>query len=391
MVICFDSTAEAKKALDALIETGQFQDVSEVISMALVNYHVIHRSVSTGGQFVVGSPTQSSIEHVASVRKESIRTLAQSNKSQITPASNAAAPAVPELFKLKNASIDGLKLLPMPNCSEAGLTNIPPAKWLFGQYNKFLPVKATCRALLNLLQQHSGGVPLSEALETIPDAAWELGDFLYTLDKRENHSREDLLAAAFPTTAGTGAVSRIRFANQFIGDLRQPKLTEGQPKEVKFTGFPTALKFIVCSEGKQTLLGLTTAGADFAVIPSPVLDNNQDSTTRKFSDAETEFLLTHITHFVPEETSAYLSIIDAISEGSNTPDDVDKYLCQKFHIQIAAKAQTENEITQTFLTTQRTGAISRMVDLGLVAREKTGLRVTYTITHTGKNFWRQIQ
>ena len=252
-------------------------------------------------------------------------------------------------------------------------------------------MKAACRALLNLLLKQPAGVPLSEALETISNAAWELGDYLYTQDLRAKRSREDALTAAFPTSASSGAVSRIRFANQFIGDLRQPKRSENQPKEVKFNGFPAALKFVVCSDDKEPLLRLTIAGAEFAVFQNPVLDGGQDLVPRKFSDAETDFLLAHVDRSVPEETSAYVAIADAIGEGANTPDDVDKYLCRRFHLQVAIKAEAEYEITQTFLTTQRTGAISRMVDLGLIAREKNGLQVTYKITQPGQRFRNQIK
>jgi hypothetical protein len=64
---------------------------------------------------------------------------------------------------------------------------------------------------------------------------------------------------------------------------------------------------------------------------------------------------------------------------------VDKCLRQRFNL------PTEQAITKTFLTTQRTGAISRLVDLGLVAREKEGLRVTYIVTQPAKDFRAQIR
>lgn len=50
----------------------------------------------------------------------------------------------------------------------------------------------------------------------------------------------------------------------------------------------------------------------------------------------------------------------------------------------------KDDITKTCLSTQRTGAISRMVDLGLVAREKSGLRVTYLVTQPGQDFRSQL-
>jgi len=387
MVICFDATIEGKQALDSLLATGQFRDTSEAVSVSLVNYATICKALAEGGQSAVDSL----------FRRPGGKAQAEYNANSIQirdPLKEGIKKPtlrIPEIFVLKSSNTNGLLLQPIAENSGTNHRDLPPAKWLFGQYNKFLPVKAACRALLNLLLKQPAGVPLSEALETISNAAWELGDYLYTQDLRAKRSREDTLTAAFPTSASSGAVSRIRFANQFIGDLRQPKRSVNQPKEVKFNGFPAALKFIVCSDDKEPLLRLTTAGAEFAVFQNPVLDGGQDLVPRKFSDAETNFLLAHVDRSVPEETSAYVAIADAIGEGANTPDDVDKFLCRKFHLQVAIKAEAEYEITQTFLTTQRTGAISRMVDLGLIAREKNGLHVTYKITQPGQRFRNQIK
>ena len=52
MVICFNATQEAKRALDSLIETNQFKDTSEAISMALVNYEVIQRAVKENREVI---------------------------------------------------------------------------------------------------------------------------------------------------------------------------------------------------------------------------------------------------------------------------------------------------------------------------------------------------
>ena len=126
-------------------------------------------------------------------------------------------------------------------------------------------------------------------------------------------------------------------------------------------------------------------GARVALLPSPILDSSREQAERKFSEAEIAFLLAHISNSVPEETSAYSAILDAVQSGANTPDTVDKYLRQRF------KLPTEQAITKTFLTTQRTGAISRLADLSLIAREKQGLRVTYLVTKPGEEFRSQIK
>ena len=59
MVICFDVSTDAKRALDDLLGTGQFRNQSEAISMALVNYEIIQRSVSAGDQVVMRSKCKS--------------------------------------------------------------------------------------------------------------------------------------------------------------------------------------------------------------------------------------------------------------------------------------------------------------------------------------------
>ena len=377
MVICFDATTEAKRSLDALIATGQFKDTSDAISIALTSYEAIQRGMARG--------TQPTVECAPTERPEKSQPVEATESSIRTLKASALGPQIPELLFLNTATANGIKLADVPPVKDAS-TN-PPAKWLFGQYNKFLPVKVSSRALLNLLRQKPAGVILSEAVETISQAAWEFGDYLNILDERTKRSREDSFAAAFPVSAGNGAVSRIRFANQFVGDLRQPKQAEGQPKETKFNGLPSALKFFFCADGKSPLVTLTTAGAEFALLRNPILDSAKDEIAQqKFSEAEVSFLLAHIRNHVPEETAAYLSIIDAIQAEANNPDEVDKFLCERFNLRIAAKTETENDITQTFLTTQRTGAISRMVDLGLLTRQKEGLRVTYSITNQAKAF-----
>jgi hypothetical protein len=87
---------------------------------------------------------------------------------------------------------------------------------------------------------------------------------------------------------------------------------------------------------------------------------------------------------VREETSAYEAAyeatLDGIQSGANTPDAVDECLRRRF------KLPTEEAISKTFLTAQRTGVISRLVDFGLISRENAGLRVTHLVTKRGEEF-----
>ena len=375
MLICFSATAEAKNALDTILATRQFRDISEAISMALVNYQLLQQTVPQGGAIFPATAPKSGADLPDADRGTATRPPAQVTSSRPTIIAGAPALEIPEAFALKAKTSDEITLLPMPPISDPGAAILPPARWLFGQFNKFLPIKATCRALLNLLLENPAGIPVTEATNKISYAACGLGDYLKALDERLQARREDAFSAAFPSsTIEGGGESRLRFGNQFVASLRQEQLN----------GFPAALKLVAIDKTKESRLSLTKAGADFALLQNPILDAPGTPVTRKLTLEETEFLLAHIIRSVPEETSAYAAILDAIASGGNTPDSVDKYLRQRFNL------PTEQAITKTFLTTQRTGAISRLVDLGLVAREKEGLRVTYIITQPGKEFRAQI-
>jgi hypothetical protein len=365
MVICFNASVEAKKALDTLLASAQFQDSSEVISMALVNYQVIHQKVLKDG-LVLGdslSKYQVSESRHSGSEAASTSTKPVAGEPHVTPAAVGGRNGVPDLFRLGDTGLEGLDLLPVVPPGTGAESNLPPARWLFGQYNKLLPVKATCRALLNLQRQKPGGVTLPGVASEIASAACGLGDFLKSLDERHQLRREDALSAAFPSSASGSEGSRLRFANQFVAGLRRGRLE----------GLPAALRLVALDQGKEPRLCLTRAGAEFAVLANPILDECGEASPRKLSGAEIEYLLTHIRQHVPEEASAYAAIVQAIQSGSNSPDELDVYLRQRFSL------PDDTDMAGTFLTTQRTGAISRMVDLDLIGRKRDGLRVSYVL------------
>ena len=380
MLICFHATTEAKGALDAILATGRFRDISEAVSMALVNYNVIHQTVPQAGQIFPPDGPGPSACSIEAATAASSRPPSRPMTAHTTP-SAVATSEIPDAFSLKTTTIDRITLLQAPPVPDAGATSLPPAQWLFGQFNKFLAPKATCRALLNLLLENPAGIPVAEASNKISYAACGLGDYLKALDDRLQSRREDAFSAAFPSSAiEGGGESRLRFGNQFVANIRQERLA----------GFPAALKLVAIDTAKEPRLSLTKAGADFAILENPVLDARGTPPTRKLSQAEVKFLLSHIVKTVPEEASAYLAILTSIAANANTPEKIDKYLCDRFQLHVVERAKKPNEITATFLTTQRTGAISRMVDLGLISREKTGLRVTSCTTTSGNEFTKTI-
>src|SRR5687767_5075717 len=122
MVVCVDMPSDAKRALDALMQTGEFRDVSEAVSAAVKNYEVIYRAVARG-ESVDLSPTSTNI------------TLPPGETSISTKGIG-----IPSLFEVLtwNTDISGLRPIVLPKLA----TDLPPTKWMFGQFNKFLPAKA---------------------------------------------------------------------------------------------------------------------------------------------------------------------------------------------------------------------------------------------------------
>jgi hypothetical protein len=374
MVICFNATHEAKLALDSLIDSGQFKDTSEAISMALINYEVIQRAVKENREVIRADtvPASESAHVPGQFGAGRADLLRFSERVSVSSFSNLPR-KIPAMFQLperRPSEEDMLLVTP----AQAEYKSFSPKEWLFGQWNRFLPVKATTRALLNIMCEHHSGIPVSDAANKISYAACDLGDYLRMLDARFARRREDSVSAAFPSTTQSGAEGRLRYGNQFVGSIKQGKLI----------GLPAALRLIAHDSAKDPNLRLTKAGALFAVLSNPVLEHDSTGSANKFTTDEIHFLLEHIRTCVPEEVSAFVAIIDAINDGANTPDKMDASLRARFGL------KDEASMTATFLSTQRTGAISRLADLGLIYREKAGLRVTYTVSHPGKCFRSQI-
>jgi hypothetical protein len=265
------------------------------------------------------------------------------------------------MFLLHDLVNESPKFSSLPTDEKQNGEDIPLNRWIFGQYNKLLPAKASCRALAQMLKTTPDGLDLSKTAWRIAEEAWALGDVLAAWDIFYGFLRDDTLATAFPTTSD----GRRRYANQFVGSVNR----EGQ-----ISGLLFDLKLINFAKGDRRRILLTEPGWKFALMHSAVLDDADDKPARKFTEQETQFLLAHISRNVPAENFAYRSILEAISGGADNPDKIDAALLKH------SSRDTQQRLSKSFLSTQRSGAISRMVDLGLIARAREGVKVSYLIT-----------
>jgi hypothetical protein len=353
MIICIDVSQRTKDELERLLEAGKYRDYSEAVAVAIANQLLLHNHAA-------GNPVKVTTPDVV------LKGQPVEEKVGRTPSGEAIEKLkVPSMFSSLGHVPEAPRFAPYPNDLFIIGQEVPVDRWIFGQHNKLLPVKASCRALARLMSV-GGNLSLAKTASEIASEAVKLGDYLRHLDEASGVHRDDALSFAFPySNSPNGDKSRLRYANQFVASFT---------KQGTLAGLPVELKLVNRDHSRTPHLLLTEAGWRFAEMQNPILDDGKDARQSKFADNEIDFLLTHIRSRVPAEAFAYRAVIDAISDGANTPDKLDdaldKYLPKR----------NEKPFTRAFLTTQRAGVISRMVDLGLVQRIRDGTNVTYAST-----------
>jgi hypothetical protein len=292
-------------------------------------------------------------------------------------ARNDSVHSVPSVFRLPSGGEPKFAIPPGDDFTIG--QDIPVDRWIFGQHNKLLPVKASCRALANILLRDAAsrenGVSLERAASEIAGEAVKLGNYLRDLDSKADVHRDDAFSFAFPySDSRNGDKSRLRYANQFVGSLS---------KQGVFTGLPVELKLINTDSPRNGRLMLTEAGWKWAQLGNPILDGIAEPGLKRFADDEAAFLIEHIRKHVPAEDFAYRLVLTSISSGANTPEKLDDAL-EEF-----LPKRDEKPFTRAFLTTQRAGVVSRMIDLGLLQRVRDGIKASYIATTRSSEFSRK--
>lgn len=360
IVICADLSERSKAELDELVAQGNYKGYSEAISVAISNQLVLQRRATGSNALVLDSQSM----------LQSTTKATEASGASLSPTVAKTLSAVPPAFALTLAEACQSGPAPFPDDVFIKGSTVTVDRWFFGQHNKLLPVKASCRALAALLVELPFGVPISDATSRIAKQAAELGDYLRKLDARSGAIRQEALATAFPDTGQDSDRSRLRYANQFIGSLNAQN---------QLSGLLVDLKLLNHVGGKEPLLLLTEAGLRLAKLFNPVLDEPKLSngvSPIRFSDEEINLLLNHISEHVPVEDCAFRTTLGAIKDGVNTPESLDENLS-------AMLPSAKRKISDAFITTQRSGVISRMSDLELVLRRREGIRVKYEPTSRG--------
>jgi hypothetical protein len=242
----------------------------------------------------------------------------------------------------------------------------PVQQWPWGQINKLLPVKFAVRLLANQLTDAEPVAPLEDFKLEAAERARSFGLWLAGNDKKYGRRRDERLSAGFPI-GRVPETSLNRYATHFVGHERKSdKALFGALFELKLGNAEVV--------GTKLSVGLTQAGVQFATIPNPVLDDSDLSSS--LGDEEMGFYLQHIRARVPGEVYAFELILGLLAEGVNGREKLNELIGDRVGL----------EWTDAVVNTQRTGAMARMYELGLIEKTRDGPRVGYHVTERGTSW-----
>jgi len=233
---------------------------------------------------------------------------------------------------------------------------------LYGQFNRFFPVKITTRVLANLVNGGNSSVSLATLQERASSVAREFGKILVKKERDLGRTRSDMIATALPTKRDESK-AKARFESQFVGFLSDRKI-EGAPATLRFIN-------IFKGENDHPLVGLTQMGLKFASFANPVIDDGDFMSP--LSKEERRFLIEHIAAELPQELNLMRYVAKAVSDKADNPGLLQKRL-----------KELKPALNQSELTTMRCGLLSRMAELGLIRRVKNGLSMNYRNTPDGE-------
>lgn len=380
MIVCINCSAETKLKMDTLLNKDHYRDYSELIAVAIENLWLLDREVAEKGALVIGEfPRPPVVESTAQApATRAVTVLKQATPPKPSDASimhelpSINGPLfIPDMFRVDDLERLSVRTLEIKSEKLATEEVFTIDRWLFGQYNKLLPVKVSSRALVRLSAENENGAPLESATALIAESAALLGDYLADHDRRRLIGRDDALATAFPRSGNDAEKSRVRYANQFVGSVNSQGQLSGLLWDYRMAGL---------APGNGSRLLPTEQGLKLARLTNPILDGHQAEPVQKFSLEEIAFLLGHIRSFIPVEEFTFRKLLRAIGEGADTPEKLDEAL------RPLVPTDSNRSLSPSFLTSQRSGALSRMADLGLISRVRKGVKVSYAITEQGHNF-----
>jgi len=245
----------------------------------------------------------------------------------------------------------------------ADIRDVSGVPWIWGQVNRVFPLKCLVRAVLSIA---ATPVALEDLAAELAEPCRELGMFLLRIDEQKESRRDERLSVGFPTGPRKDAALN-RFLGLFLGEVRQDGRVSGALFSLGLMGVDPS-----------GLVGLTSRGVHFAGLTNPLLDAGQ--VVDVLSDEERTAYVEQVLRFCPGEVTAFSMIASALREGRSSNSLIEEVLA----------AGPGSHWTPAVVSTQRSGAMGRMLDLGLMLRKRHGRRVEFELTRAGSEFLTKV-
>ena len=353
MKIVIDIPEILGRKIGEILEKGLYPDLSTFFLISAENQLLLERSE----------------EGILSFSKmESLYNTAKSNRKRKSRKIDEIRPRINlKVDNLDFGLLEGLAL-GQPHFEQVNWSGAEKEDdlWLWGQYNRIFPVKVAVRLM---------GVAQNKARSLIAFPAWkkeaasfarELGMRMLKHDDILGRRRDEKLSTAFPI-GKEREKALSRFENHFLGNVRGNGY-------LKLSGALLEMKFAnVTIKGEETFTGLTSAGLEFAKLPNNVLDNS-DLSAEALSDDEVDFYLNHVTKYLSGERNAISMLMRLIQSGVNTRNELDE----------AVRKISKDNWSDETCSTMRAGVMSRIFELGLIEKERKGVKVLYHLSDRGR-------
>jgi hypothetical protein len=241
-----------------------------------------------------------------------------------------------------------------------GVHHSPTASLLWGQYYRFLPLKATLRLMVN---GFGGEIFLLQAAHRIiRDKRLGLAD---CVDSKRTDGGQIRLGVGFPGRSRDLERSMERFIVQYVGRCASDGSLTGFPQEMGFLG--------KAGDDADCVVRLSDSGAAFAQFLNPVVDSA--STREPLSAEERGFLIEHICRHMPLEAAHMGLVVRAIDAGRDSPAELLEELRGFYQ-----DTYRNRELSDSQVTLMRSGCISRLIELGIVIPARSAGKVRYSIS-----------
>ena len=248
---------------------------------------------------------------------------------------------------------------------------------LSGYINRLFPIKFALRVLASLTistyydlednYDEDDIIELQELREKCYSAAKYAKNQLKMLDLKIEAGSTTDVRVGFPEETEK---AKERFVAQFIGSKRKHNVS-GALFDLGFT-YLAGFSLGPIKHTSSNVL-FSKIGWDFMMLENPLLDtkegwNNYYKTGVRFSEKEIQYLLLHFEKNIPAEWKLMTDIANIINDGNNRPKLLEEKLVKIY------------DWDKTKASQMRNGALSRMEELCLIGREKSGREVTYHLT-----------